>query len=253
LAGCGVAVLRAEARGQAEVARREAAESGVVLTPVPVPGAPAVSVRGYAAGAGAGGPVCAPGVVRSFPGPSVRRRGRDWEVQALGRTARVGHCRGLAYLAVLLANPGREIPALELATGLSRGLDTSLVHIDTLTHGSSGVQAVVDERAMLQYRQRIRILQQEIEAFDARGERDLAARARVEHQWLQEQLRSSTGLGGRGGSPPNTEERAPPSVLSRITSADPEIGVFVATRVRTGQRCSYAPDTAGDAQVGKGM
>jgi hypothetical protein len=63
----------------------------------------AAALKQHGGGQGPAAPVC-------------RRQGRVWRIQAAGRIVEVEHCRGMAYLAVLLANPGQEISAVRLAT-----------------------------------------------------------------------------------------------------------------------------------------
>jgi hypothetical protein len=149
---------------------------------------------------------------------------------------------------VLLANPGTEIPALELATGPSPAADAPATDAAAVTSRSATLQPVLDEKAVAQYRRRITALYQEIEVCDARGDEAGAAQARAERDWLQAQLRSATGPSGRVRGFPTADERARISVgkairraLTRITEADREVGLLLAEGVRTGQRCSYVP------------
>ncbi len=50
--------------------------------------------------------------------PRLRRDGQDWVLTMGGRSTRLRHGKGLAQLEVLLANPGQEIRAVELAGGV---------------------------------------------------------------------------------------------------------------------------------------
>src|SRR5207248_4394856 len=47
------------------------------------------------------------------------RAGQHWRIDYGRRTVLVPHSVGMLHLAVLLANPGREIPALDLAAGVA--------------------------------------------------------------------------------------------------------------------------------------
>jgi hypothetical protein len=255
--------LHAQARSQARTARRDAGELGMALPGAPgtvtpgtvTPGTvtPGTVTPGTAARAARQAAVAVPAasyVPASTAMPpiavSCRRQGRHWQIQAAGRTVLLDHCRGLAYLAVLFANPGNEIPALELATGpnptaYAQGTVAEISR-------APAVQPLLDEQALWQYRHRIKGLQQVIEDCQARGDRARAAQARTECDWLRAQLRSASGLTGRMRSFPTTEERARVAVgkairraLARIAEADHELGLLLAAGIRTGRRCSYAP------------
>ncbi|MBO0868546.1 MAG: hypothetical protein J2P15_08270, partial [Micromonosporaceae bacterium] len=49
---------------------------------------------------------------------SCERQGRGWRLVLRGRAVLVPHSVGMLHLAVLLANPGREVPAAELVSGV---------------------------------------------------------------------------------------------------------------------------------------
>jgi len=166
------------------------------------------------------------------PGPapiSCRRRQGYWWLEVAGRHAVVRHSRGLAHLAVLLANPGQEIPALDLASGPS----------DTRRTAGIAAQPLLDENAIRQYQRRLQELERQVETD---------GRARAERDWLRGQLRSAAGLAGRPRAFATDDERARIAVgkairraLGRIADADPELGRVLAASVHTGQRCAYVP------------
>lgn len=163
------------------------------------------------------------------------RRGRQWRVDFGGRSAAVDDSVGLRYLATLVANPAVEIPAIDLA-------DPQPFQTATAT------QEVLDEPALRQYRQRLRELRDEIDEADAVHDGERAARLRAEADWLADELRASTGLGGRTRRFTDNPERARIAVgkairraLDRVTEVDPVIGRHLRAAVRTGMRCSYQP------------
>jgi hypothetical protein len=146
---------------------------------------------------------------------------------------------GLRHLAVLIANPRREIPAAELVAGVAALSGQA---------GGGEPQPVLDARALADYRRRAGQLDAEIAAFEAAGHADQAGRARAEREWLSAQLGSATGLGGRVRSFPDEPERARVAVgkairraLVRIAEADPVLGQHLRQCVHTGARCSYWP------------
>ena len=170
-----------------------------------------------------------------------RRQGRHWQLELGRRRALVQHSVGMLHLATLLANPGSEIPAAELAAGPGM---LRLVDAGTAT----SAQPVLDETARREYRQRLSRLEAEIDDFQSRNEPAGAARSIAERDWLLAELATATGIGGRSRLFTDSGERARIAVgkairraLLRIAGADPVIGEELQATVRTGHRCSYWP------------
>jgi hypothetical protein len=162
------------------------------------------------------------------------RVGRKWRLAWRDRSVLMEDSIGMAHLAVLVANPRREILAADLAAGLS-----ALGTVGDL--GSA--HPVLDQAAIAEYRNRLRRLDAELDQR-AGG----AAEARAERDWLVAQLASAAGLGGRVRSFPDQGERARVAVgkairraLARIAEADPVLGDHLRQTVHTGVRCSYWP------------
>jgi hypothetical protein len=165
------------------------------------------------------------------------REGRLWRVQLGAHHALVEHCIGMLHLAVLLANPESEIPAMDLAAGVA-----ALGSSDGRTGFSA--QPVLDRVAAQQYRQRLSQVNAEIEDHDP----ERSARARAERDWIVAELAAGTGLGGRPRHVPDSAERARLAVgkairraIARIDAADPVTGGHLRRSVHTGVRCWYLP------------
>lgn len=151
----------------------------------------------------------------------VERHGRRWRVAYAGRCVVVDHLVGMLHLAVLTANPGQEIPAAELASG-----------VEAVVGGSSR-QALLDQSAIRQYRARLAQLREQ---------------ADDEHDWLVRQLAAASGLRGRTRGFTDNAERARIAVgkairraIDRIHQADPALGAYLRDTVHTGIRCVYLP------------
>jgi hypothetical protein len=202
---------------------------------------------------------------------TCRRVGKSWQVTAGGRTATVEHCRGLAYLAVLLANPGREVAAVDLAAGpgsTSRRASAEVAEAVEAATASTPGQAILDDQALRRYRARLDELEAIIDRCDAAdspgdgtggtggtgNSTDFTAagraiaQARAEQDWLRAELRSATGLTGRPRIFATGDERARIAVgkairraLTRIADADRRLGALLADSVHTGRMCSYRP------------
>jgi hypothetical protein len=175
---------------------------------------------------------------------TCEREGRGWRLTlrddtAVDHSAVVEDSIGMLHLAVLIANPRQEIPAAELASGLT------LLH----TGPADGTgQSLLDRQAVTQYLRRIRQLDAEIEALPHASDTGQAAALHSERAWITAQLTSAAGLGGRARAFPADSERARVAVgkairraLTRITDANDRIGEHLQRSVHTGTRCSYWP------------
>jgi hypothetical protein len=183
-----------------------------------------------------------PGSGSASPVAQCHRAGRKWRLAVRNRAVIVEDSIGMVYLAVLIANPGQEIRAAELAAGLA-ALGSAAGD-----GGAGRVQPVLDHEAMSEYRNRLKRLDAELRELETDDDGERAARVRAERDWLVAQLASVTGLGGRPRSFPDDGERARVAVskairraIGRITAADPVIGEHLRQTVRTGMRCSYWP------------
>ena len=172
---------------------------------------------------------------------TCRRVGKQWEISLGQRRLLVPHSRGMQYLAVLIANPGQEIAAMELAAGAP--------YADQPVRGApSSGQPVLDDVAQREYRQRLATLQDEIVGYEARHETGRADQSRAEREWLLAELASAAGLGGRARTFATDDERARVAVgkairraLAYIEHSDGRIGRPLRDAVHTGLRCSYRP------------
>jgi len=176
------------------------------------------------------------------PAPAtLSRQGRQWRVDVGTRSVLVDHSVGMLHLAVLTANPGTEIAAIELVAG-----------VDGLASAARGArlsaQPMLDRNAVQGYRQRLAQLDDAIDQAEARGDRSAVARARSERNWLISELAAGTGLGGRARAFADDGERARLAVgkairraLAHIEGADAVIGAHLRAGVHTGVRCWYRP------------
>ncbi len=176
----------------------------------------------------------APGVARASRGaPTLERDGELWTLSLGGTALRLKDSKGLAYLAILLGRPDREVHVLEL------------VGSDEIA-GDAG--PLLDARAKEQYRLRLEDLREQQEEAEARGDRGRAARAEREIEALAQELSRAVGLGGRDRRGASGVERARINVqrrlkdaLERIAELDAELGRYLINCVKTGTYCSFRP------------
>lgn len=170
----------------------------------------------------------------------LSRDGEDWVLDAGNEHARLRDGRGLHYLRALLAAPGHDIPALELAAG-SGGLAMSDVGV-----------AVLDEAARRAYHGRLTELDAELDRADRAGDAARAERAEMERQALLAELGRASGLAGRARHVPQEDERARVNVtrtlratLDRIAERAPMAAAHLQASIRTGRLCRYQPASGG--------
>jgi hypothetical protein len=114
----------------------------------------------------------------------LRRDDADWLLTAGDEHARLRDSRGLHYLRALLAAPGHDIPALDLAA-------------DGAGVSPRGAGPAIDERARSACRRRLAALADELDAADRAGDAERGERLEAERQALLAELRRATGLAGR--------------------------------------------------------
>jgi AAA ATPase domain len=182
---------------------------------------------------------------RLAPAPgewTLARDGEDWVLTAGGEQARLRDGRGLHYLRALLAAPGQDIPALDLAAG-GAGL------------AAAGTGPVLDAAARDAYRRRLDTLAAELDAADRAGDQPAAERIEAERQALTAELRRAAGLAGRNRRASPEAERARVNVtrtlrasIERIAPAAPLAAAHLRGSIRTGAACRYQPAPGGPAR-----
>jgi len=170
---------------------------------------------------------------------SLVRDGEDWLLTAGEERARLRDVRGLHYLRALLAAPGREIRALDLAAG-GAGL------------AAAGTGPVLDGAARDAYRRRLGEVTAALEAADRAGDPEAAVRAEAERTALVRELRGAAGLGGRVRRAAPEAQRARVNVtrtlkmaIERIADTAPAAAAHLRASIRTGASCRYDPAPGG--------
>lgn len=181
------------------------------------------------------------------------REGDYWTARFAGKTARLKDVKGLGYIAQLLANPGREIHALDLAGLLQHPSELSASSAAAaaagLEVGAGDAAPALDATAKTQYKRRLDELAEELEEARSFNDPERAAAAQVEIEALTDEISRSVGLGGRDRKPGSPAERARVNVtktvkdaLRRIEGAHPDLFHHLAATIRTGTYCVYVPD-----------
>jgi hypothetical protein len=174
-------------------------------------------------------------------GNVFRRDGDVWTLAFGGRTTALKDAKGLRDLAVLLAAPGREVAAADLAAGADGNQAAAAI-------SALGADPVLDDRARAAYRTRLADLDDELATADAHCDPERSAQLAAERDALIGELARATGLGGRSRRLGDTTERARTTVtarirdaIRRIEQAHPELGAHLRASIVTGARCAYRP------------
>jgi hypothetical protein len=179
------------------------------------------------------------------------REGDVWRVAYEGRVLRVRDAKGMRHLALLLANPGVELHAVDVATAGEGGAPAVHAEAEGLSvrAGTGDAGPALDAQAKAEYRTRLEDLRAEIEEAEAFNDPERAARAREEMDFIAQELSAAVGLGGRDRPTASAAERARVNVtralrreIRRIADEDARLGRELETTVRTGTFCAYEPD-----------
>jgi hypothetical protein len=173
----------------------------------------------------------------------LRREGQQWTIGLGHETVRLKDGPGLAYLAALVRQPGREFHVLDLAMGADAAPGTAAV----ADLGDAG--ELLDPAARTAYKRRLADLENELEEAERFNDPGRVARARQEMEFLNAELSRAVGLHGRSRRAGAASERARVNVtrvigrtIEKIAAGDPALGQHLAATVRRGLYCSYAPD-----------
>jgi non-specific serine/threonine protein kinase len=177
------------------------------------------------------------------------REGEFWSLSYAGVVARLRDSKGLRDIAQLLAAPGREVAAVDLASGELVEIVRRAPTVGELGLGVEGsVGEALDGEARAQYRARLSDLEEEISEAQANNDPERASRAREEREFLLAELGAAVGLGGRARRVLDPAERARKAVtgrirdaISHIETAHPDLGRHLRRSVRTGSFCVYDP------------
>ncbi|HEX5291699.1 MAG TPA: AAA family ATPase, partial [Streptosporangiaceae bacterium] len=171
------------------------------------------------------------------------RDGAMWTLSYGGVTVRMRDAKGLSDLAVLLAVPGRQVPAADLIAAAGAG-QAGLADL------RMGADEVLDATARRQIRARLASLGEDIAEAESWNDPERAARARAERDALLRELAAAAAPGGPPRLLGDQSERARKAVTARIRDVigrlepvHPALASHLRESVTTGTRCSYSPPT----------
>lgn len=175
---------------------------------------------------------------------SFALEGEYWTVGYEGRRLRLRDSKGLRVLALLLANPGRPHPALDLERLGAFGDEQTA---RAVASGDAGEH--IDDRARRAYRARLAELRVEMAEAEGRGQADQAGALQEEVDFIARELGHALGLGGRARHAGSVSERARlnvtravKSAMKRIATTDLGLAAHLEATIHTGTVCVYSPD-----------
>ena len=176
-----------------------------------------------------------------------RCEGDTWLIVFGGQSARLRDSKGLRYLARLIAEPAREVSALELVALESGGRQSANDRVDLAVEGDAG--PLLDARAKEAYRRRLAEIDEDLAEARAADDARRAAQAGSERDFLRRELARAVGLGGRERRAGSASERTRSAVtralrqaLSRIREQHVPLAEHLDRTIRTGAYCVYEPD-----------
>lgn len=208
----------------------------------------ALDRAGSAKGLSAGNPMQTGQILdRTF-----RREGEYWTISYEGRVIRLKHCKGLLYIAQLLANPGREFHVIDLV-GYAQGGHGGFASGQAGKELSKGLHSdagpALDASSKTSYRERLRDLREELDEAISMRDSGKTAKIQEEIAFLSRELARAVGLGGRDRRVSSEAERARLRVTNVIRSAirktakqHPALGRYLSLSLHTGSFCSFEPD-----------
>ncbi len=181
------------------------------------------------------------------PRGTFRREGDYWTLSWQHHVVHVKNAKGLHYIAYLLAKPGRQVLACELAAaGTATGdpqasTDPGATAVDL---GDAG--GLLDAKARGQYGRRMDDLGAELADAVQLNDVGRAAHLRSELEALRDQIVAAVGLGGRDRRAASHAERARLMVtkaikaaIAKVRASDAALGRHLATSIKTGHCCTY--------------
>ena len=186
-----------------------------------------------------------------------QREGEFWTVSYDGQVVRLKDSKGLRQIALLLAQPGRELHATDLERLVGGSTDGNAPPANArMNHGEVALRPdfgdageLLDAEARTAYKARLDELQEDIEEAEEFNDPERAEKARGEREFLIRELARAVGLGGRDRKAASHAERARLNATRAIRAAmtnlareHPSLGRHLTATIRTGRYCSYTPD-----------
>lgn len=193
---------------------------------------------------------------------AFRRKGDYWSISYEGRTFLLRDAKGLHYIAHLLRHPGKRFTVFELTAIVnplaSGALGTPSITLDEFQVNSDlgGGDVNIDAKAMKQYQQEIKRLNNELEIAQQLNDLVRIESLQDEINAIRRQLVLDTGLGGRSRKSLDIGDRARRAVfttyeraLTSILKNDRKLWQHLRNAIKTGHSLVYDPEEVPDWEL----
>lgn len=159
-----------------------------------------------------------------------------WTITWRGEQSTIPHLKGMSDIVTLIRQQGRDVPALQLASG-------------TPATTAGVTDTIIDMQALRAYRGHLLELDAELEQAAADNDDGRIEHLSNERERVLAEIRRATGLDGRlrtGANDPAERARKAVSArirdtLKRLEPLAPDLSAHLDRSIRTGLSCSYAP------------
>ncbi len=172
-------------------------------------------------------------------GNVFRLLGDYWHVAFDGQTVHLKDSVGFCYLARLLTEPQRDIPAVSLLAARA-GIDPRMAS------GSDG--ELLDDAGRAKFKQRYQELIEELDEAQKNNDIGRITQAKAEMESLGNELSRATGLGGRSREKTDADKvrkavsMAVSRDIERITLKHPALGRHLEKSITSGYTFRYDPE-----------
>lgn len=166
------------------------------------------------------------------------KRGEMWVSTFEGNTVYLQDSVGMAYIARLLSEQNKSLPAVALVAARA-GID------ERIAEGSSG--ELLDEEARKTYQARYLELVSDLEKADADIDPNALEKIQSEIDQLTTELARATGLGGRSRTQTDAEKirksvsMAVTRAIEKVSSSDDSLGNHLTASISSGRIFRYSP------------
>lgn len=155
----------------------------------------------------------------------------------------------MTYLQALLRKPGVEVPVEQLVQS-ARTATTPVVRdpdLDALGSSEAGHE-FLDDKARQEYRKRLEQLKRDAEIAKGLGNPQRMEQIRAEYEFLSDELKGATAIGGRprrfagsGDKLRVSVRKSTAKAIEVISQRMPDIGEHLKASISFGFKCSYRP------------
>ena len=186
---------------------------------------------------------------------TISRDGESWALTFEQKSIRMNDIKGLHYLEFLINHPEEEFLANDLRRYVNRTDGRRIITGQAIEEWTTETRSapdipieMADRKAVDAYRDRARVLREEIASAKALGDRLRGEKAETELCQIEQELRRILGIGGRLRMDNDPVERARTSIsnaiaraLERIKKHNPDLWRYLYSTIKMGSSFSYNP------------